>query len=43
MPAQTKSATSNASIAMIGVDIGKNIFHLIGLDRRENEALAPPA
>ena len=34
MPAQTKSAKSNASIAVIGIDIGKNFFHLIGLDRR---------
>jgi len=34
MPAQTKSAKSNASIAVIGIDIGKNVFHLIGLDRR---------
>ena len=33
MPAQTKSAKSNASIAVIGIDIGKNVFHLIGLDR----------
>jgi transposase len=33
MPAHTKSAKSNAQIAAIGVDIGKNVFHLIGLDR----------
>jgi hypothetical protein len=45
MPAQIKSAKSNASIAVIGIDIGKNVFHLIGLDRRgaQNEALAQPA
>ena len=34
MPAQIKSAKSNASIAVIGIDIGKNVFHLVGLDRR---------
>ena len=34
MPAQSKAAKSNASIAVIGIDIGKNVFHLIGLDRR---------
>ena len=34
MPAQTKAAKSNASIAVIGIDIGKTIFHLVGLDRR---------
>jgi hypothetical protein len=34
MPAQSNSAKSNASIAVIGIDIGKTIFHLIGLDRR---------
>jgi transposase len=33
MPAHTKSAKSNAQIAVIGTDIGKNVFHLIGLDR----------
>jgi transposase len=34
MPAHTKSAKPNAQIAVIGVDIGKNVFHLIGLDSR---------
>ena len=34
MPAHTKSAKSNAQIAVIGIDIGKNVFHLIGLDSR---------
>ena len=34
MPAQTKTAKSNASIAVMGIDIGKNVFHLIGLDQR---------
>ena len=34
MPAHTKSAKSNAQIAVIGIDIGKNVFHLIGLDQR---------
>jgi transposase len=33
MPAHTKSTKSNAQIAVIGIDIGKNVFHLIGLDR----------
>ena len=33
MPSHTKSAKSNAQIAVIGIDIGKNVFHLIGLDR----------
>jgi len=34
MPAQTKTATPAAQIAVIGIDIGKNVFHLIGLDKR---------
>ena len=34
MPAQIKAAKSNASIAVIGIDIGKNVFHLVGLDQR---------
>jgi hypothetical protein len=34
MPAHTKSGQSNAEIAVIGIDIGKNVFHLIGLDSR---------
>ena len=34
MPAHTKSAISSAHIAVIGIDIGKNVFHLIGLDSR---------
>ncbi len=34
MPAHMKSAKSNAQIAVIGIDIGKNVFHLIGLDKR---------
>ena len=34
MPAHTKSAKSKTQIAVIGIDIGKNVFHLIGLDRR---------
>jgi len=25
---------SNVEIATLGIDIGKNLFHLIGLDRR---------
>src|SRR3974390_1996618 len=34
MPAHTKSAKCESQIAVIGIDIGKNIFHLIGLDKR---------
>jgi hypothetical protein len=34
MPVQTKAAKSRASIAVIGIDIGKSVFHLIGLDQR---------
>ena len=34
MPAHTKTAKSNAQFAVIGIDIGKNVFHLIGLDSR---------
>ena len=34
MPAHTKSAKCNSEIAVIGIDIGKNVFHLIGLDSR---------
>ena len=34
MPAHTKTAKSKAQIAVIGIDIGKNVFHLIGLDSR---------
>ena len=26
--------TANAQIAVIGIDIGKNSFHIVGLDRR---------
>ena len=42
MPAQIKSAKSNASIAVIGIDIGKNVFHLVGLDRRGAIVLKTP-
>lgn len=28
------SRTTNDAIATLGIDIGKNVFHLIGLDRR---------
>ncbi len=28
------SQTSQAAIAVVGIDIGKNSFHLIGLDER---------
>ena len=34
MPAHTKSAKFESQIAVIGIDIGKNVFHLIGLDHR---------
>ena len=33
MPAHSKAAKPSTQIAVIGIDIGKNIFHLIGLDR----------
>jgi transposase len=32
MPAQTKPTKATATIAVIGIDIGKNVFHPIGLD-----------
>ena len=28
------SAKINSEIAVIGIDIGKNSFHIVGLDRR---------
>src|SRR5215472_918940 len=28
------SARFNSEIAVIGIDIGKNLFHIVGLDRR---------
>jgi transposase len=34
MPVHTKSANRESKIAVIGIDIGKNVFHLIGLDHR---------
>jgi len=33
MPTQSTPAKTPESIAVIGIDIGKNVFHLIGLDR----------
>ena len=39
MPAHTKSARCKSQIAVIGIDIGKNVFHLIGLDQRESIVL----
>ena len=33
MPAHSKAAKPSAQIAVIGIDIGKNVFHLIGLDK----------
>ena len=33
MPAHSKNAKPSAHIAVIGIDIGKNVFHLIGLDQ----------
>jgi hypothetical protein len=33
-PGATYAGESNAAIAVIGIDIGKNVFHLIGLDQR---------
>ena len=34
MLARTKAAKATPAIAVIGIDIGKNVFHLIGLDKR---------
>jgi transposase len=34
MPARTKAAKPTRPIA-VGIDIGKNVFHLIGLDKRD--------
>lgn len=31
MPTQSTPAKAPASIAVIGIDIGKNVFHLIGM------------
>jgi transposase len=28
------SATAHSRIAVVGIDIGKNSFHVVGLDRR---------
>ena len=33
MRAQSKAAKPSTQIAVIGIDIGKNVFHLIGLDK----------
>jgi transposase len=33
VPAQSKAAKPSTQIAVIGIDIGKNVFHLIGLDK----------
>jgi transposase len=33
VPAHSKAAKPRAQIAVIGIDIGKNVFHLIGLDK----------
>ena len=34
MPAHSKTAKPSTQVAVIGIDIGKNVFHLIGLDKR---------
>jgi transposase len=34
MPAHSKTAKPSTQVAVIGIDIGKYIFHLIGLDKR---------
>jgi hypothetical protein len=33
------SAKCNSEIAVIGIDVGKNSFHIVGLDRRGARAL----
>jgi hypothetical protein len=49
MPAHSKTAKPSAGIAVIGIDIGKNVFHLINWPRstrryrHEGQALARPA
>jgi transposase len=34
------SNKSNATIATMGIDIGKNSFHVVGLDRRGAAAIS---
>jgi len=34
------SQTLNTSIAVVGIDIGKNSFHLVGQDRRGSRGIA---
>ena len=34
MPAHSKTVKPSTQVAVIGIDIGKNVFHLIGLDKR---------
>ena len=34
MPAHSKTAKPSTQVAVIGIDLGKNVFHLIGLDQR---------
>ena len=36
----TMSQTLNTSIAVVGIDIGKNSFHLVGQDRRGSRGIA---
>ena len=37
MSARSNPAKAQSSIAVIGIDIGKNVFHVIGLDARRPE------
>ena len=37
------SAKFNSKIAVIGIDIGKNSFHIVGLDRSGAIVAAPPS
>jgi transposase len=30
----SRKASATGAVAVIGIDIGKNVFHLIGLDKR---------
>jgi transposase len=39
MQAQENSTRVQAPVAVLGIDIGKNVFHLIGLDARGNIVL----
>ena len=37
------SQTQNAAIAVVGIDIGKNSFHIVGHDERPSSRYGPRA